>query len=169
MLIDGASASRPLIAVEPVVVSRGRGLEEGVRERHAAPVEHQRQRTHGRDHRPGEHDQHDPVADPHLAPEAVRHEPEAEAAEEANRGAGDEARHAIVAAGEREHQRHEHRNAEHHHHGREHVDDRVDVLAKRDSRARDHAHASRGRAELHAWKRRPTAATCRRSVRNMIT
>jgi len=116
-----------------------------------------------------EDDEHDPVTDPHLAPEAIGRKPEAEAAEEADRGAGDETGHAVVATREREHQRHQHRNAEHHNHGREHVDDRVDVLTQRTSRARDHAHASRGRAELHAWKSRPTAATCRRSVRKRIT
>ena len=169
MLIDGASPSRPLIAVEPVVVSPDAASKYASVKDMPRPSSISGSAPTAGSSVQASDDQHDPVADPHLAPEAVRHEPEAEAAEEANRGAGDEARHAIVAAGEREHQRHEHRNAEHHHHGREDVDDRVDVLAQRDSRARDHAHASRGRAELHAWKRRPTAATCRRSVRNMIT
>ncbi len=169
MLIDGASASRPLIVVEPVVVrpevaSKKASVKDMPRPSSisgsapTAGISVQASTTSMMPSRMRISRRKRRVANQSARPPTKQ-----------SGGARDETGHAVVAAREREHERRQHRDAEHHHDGREHVDDREDGLAQRELRLLDQPHPAGGRAELHAWNRRPTAATCRRSVRKRIT
>ena len=75
-LIEGARSSRPLITVEPVVVRPEAASKNASVKDMPRPSSISGSAPTAGSSGPGEHDQHDAVADAHLAPEPAGREPE---------------------------------------------------------------------------------------------